>query len=145
MLSPNTGQPMRLIAGEPATYTLRGEQFEVDGPCYECGETGERFVTDEQDHQMHERLHQLWRERHGLGRAALQARRQALGLRPGEVAALLGLGKRQYRAFEATDKLPTAATARLLSLLLSAQGVAALLAAAGDTLPLALRQKLGSQ
>lgn len=145
MLSPNNGQPMRLVASEPATYTLRGEQFAVEGPTWECDETGERFVTDEQDHQMHERLHQLWRERQGLGRAALRARRQALGLRTAEAAALLGLRKRQYRAFEATDQLPPKPVARLLQLLLSDAGVAALLAAAGPTLPPALRQKLGGQ
>lgn len=142
MLSPNTGQPMRLVAGEPATYTLRGEQFEVAGPAWECDATGERFVTDEQDHQMHERLHQLWRARHGLSREALRERRKALGLRKREAATLLGLGRTRYHAYERTHRLPSLAHGRLLALLLSETGVAALLAAGGEALPPALHQKL---
>lgn len=135
MLSPNTGQPMRLVAGQPATYTLRGLPVEVAGPCYECDATGERFTTEEQDHQMLAQLHRRWREHHGLDRAALLARRQALGLTEAEAAALLGLRPGRYRAFEQTDRLPSKAVARLLRLLLSAQGVAALQEAAAALRP----------
>lgn len=136
---------MRLIEGAPATYTLRGQQFELGGPCYECDSTGERFVTDEQEFAVQQQLHQHWRVRNGLAPEALRARRQALGLSKREAAALLGLSRARYRAYERTPRLPSAAHARLLALLLSEAGVATLLAAAGEALPPALHQKLGGR
>ena len=63
MRSPSTGNPMRLVEGEPATYYLRGQPFEVDGPTWECPDTGKRHTTPEQDGGFLRHLHQLWRTR----------------------------------------------------------------------------------
>ena len=54
---------MRLVEGEPATYYLRGQPFEVDGPTWECPDTGKRHTTPEQDGGFLRHLHQLWRTR----------------------------------------------------------------------------------
>ena len=142
MLSPNTGQPMRLVEGGTHAYTLRGEQFQVGGPAWECADTGERFTTNEQDHDLLERLHQAWRARHGLGRDTLRQRRESLGLSIADAATLLGFSARQYRAYEQTDQLPAKPHALLLKLLLDEAGLAALVRLAGPALSAEARSKL---
>ena len=142
MLSPNTGQPMRLVEGAPATYTLRGEQFRVGGPAWECPAAGERYTTNDQDFDVVGRLHHAWRERHGIAPAALQRRGKALGLSDAQASALLGFGVNQYRTYKTTDKLPSKSNARLLQMLCDERALPALLEAAGDALTAATRRKL---
>jgi putative zinc finger/helix-turn-helix YgiT family protein len=142
MLSPKTGNPMREVEGDSATYTLRGQEFQVSGPAWECPDTGTRYFTPEQGNILMARLHHAWRERHGIAKEALRARRKALGLSAAQASALLGLGINQYRTYENTDKLPSKSNALLLRLLTDDRALPVLLDAAGDTLTPATRRKL---
>lgn len=142
MRSPHTGNPMRLVEGAVATYTLRGEQFQAGGPAWECPDTGERFTTDAQDMAVVEVLHQAWRHAHGIEQEQLRLRRKALGLSAAQASALLGLGTNQYRTYEQTNKLPSKSNATLLKLLLTREGVAALLHANEAALTAPARRKL---
>lgn len=142
MNSPNTGKPMREVENEAGLYTLRGEQFMVGGPAWQCLDTGKEYFTPEQGNVFLARLHHAWRERHGIAKEALQTRRKALGLSAAQASALLGLGINQYRTYENTDKLPSKSNALLLRLLTDDRALPVLLDAAGDALTPATRRKL---
>jgi hypothetical protein len=142
MRSPNTGNPMRLVEGEAVTYTLRGEQFQVRGPAWQCPDTGERYLGPEHLDEVFARLHHAWRERHGIAKEDLQRRAQALGLSDAQASALLGFGVNQYRTYKTTDKLPSKSNARLLQLLCDDRALPALLEAAGPALNKTTRRKL---
>lgn len=142
MNSPHTGKPMREVENEPALYTLRGEQFMAGGPAWQCPDTGKEYFTPEQGDVFMARLHGAWRERHGVDKETLRARRKALGLSAAQASALLGLGTNQYRTYEKTNNLPSQSNARLLRLLSDDRALPALVAAAGDALTTATGRKL---
>lgn len=142
MLSPKTGNPMREVMGGAATYTLRGQEFQVSGPAWECPDTGERYFTPEQGNVVLARLHQAWREQHGISQQALRQRGQALGLSDAQASALLGFGINQYRTYKSTDKLPSKSNARLLQMLCDDRALVALIEAAGSALTAATKRKL---
>lgn len=133
---------MREVEGDSATYTLRGQEFQVSGPAWECPDTGTRYITPEQGNILMARLHNAWRERHSIAKEALRTRRKALGLSAAQASALLGLGINQYRTYENTDKLPSKSNALLLRLLTDDRALPVLLDAAGDVLTPATRRKL---
>ncbi len=135
---------MRLVENEPAPYTLRGEEFAVGGPTWECPDTGERYLSPEQVDEFFRLVHAAWRARHGIGKDALRQRRKALGLSAAQSSALLGFGVNQYRTYENTDKLPSKSNAVLLKLWLDDDALAALLEAAEGTLTKVTRGKLGA-
>lgn len=134
MRSPKTGNPMREVEGDSTTYTLRGQEFSLSSPAWECPDTGERYFTPEQGNVFLARLHRAWRERNGIAKEALKQRRHMLGLSAAQASALLGFGINQYRTYENTDKLPSKSNAVLLKLLLDDQAIASLIQAAGSAL-----------
>ena len=125
---------MRLVEGEAFPYTFRHEIFVMGGPAWECPVTGKRYNTPEQETEFIDRIHGAWRERHGVDKETLRARRKALGLSAAQASALLGLGTNQYRTYEKTNNLPSQSNARLLRLLSDDRALPALVAAAGDHL-----------
>ncbi|TGE18948.1 hypothetical protein [Hymenobacter elongatus] len=142
MRSPKTGNPMHEVEGEAAAYTFRGQQFQLSSPAWQCPDTGERYNTPEQGNVFLARLHRAWREQNGLSKDALHRRVEALGLSGAQVSDLLGFGINQYRTYVNTDKLPSKSNALLLKLLLTDQGLSALLAAAPETLKPAIGRKV---
>ena len=142
MNSPKTGKPMREVENEPMPYTLRGEQFTVGGPAWQCIDTGKEYFTPEQGDVFMARLHHAWRQRQGIAKEALQQRGKALGLSDAQVSALLGFGVNQYRTYKTTDKLPSKSNARLLQMLCDDRALLALIEAAGPALKPATRSKL---
>lgn len=133
---------MREVENEAGLYTLRGEQFMVGGPAWQCLDTGKEYFTPEQGNIFLARLHHAWRERHSIGKEALRTRRKALGLSAAQASALLGLGINQYRTYENTNKLPSKSNALLLRLLTDDRALPVLLDAAGNALTPATRRKL---
>ena len=133
---------MREVESEARSYSLRGEQFTISSPVWECPDTGERFFTPEQGDVFLALVHHAWRERQGIAKEALRTRRKALGLSAAQASALLGLGINQYRTYENTDKLPSKSNALLLRLLTDDRALPVLLDAAGDALTPATRRKL---
>jgi len=133
---------MREVEGDVATYTLRGQEFQVSGPAWQCPDTGERYFTPEQGNVLLARLHHAWRARHGISQQALRQRGQALGLSDAQASALLGFGINQYRTYKNTDKLPSKSNARLLQMLCDDRALVALMEAAGSTLTAATKRKL---
>jgi putative zinc finger/helix-turn-helix YgiT family protein len=130
------------VEGEARTYTLRGQQFQISSPAWQCPDTGERYNSPEQGDIFLVRLHRAWRERNGIDKDALRQRRKALGLSAAQMSALLGFGVNQYRTYEKTDKLPSKSNAVLLRLLLSDKGLASLLAVAPESLSANTRRKV---
>lgn len=133
---------MREVESEARSYSLRGEQFTISSPVWECPDTGERFFTPEQGDVFLALVHHAWRERQGIAKEALRTRRKALGLSAAQASALLGLGINQYRTYEKTDKLPSKSNALLLRLLTDDRALPVLLDAVGDALIPATRRKL---
>ena len=133
---------MNLVETEPALHTLRGEQFWVSGPAWECPDTGERYHTPEQGNVLLARLYHAWRERHGIAPESLRQRVAALGLSDAQASALLGFGINQYRTYKNTDKLPSKSNARLLQMLADNRALPALIEAAGPALTPAARRRL---
>ena len=142
--SPSTGSPMRLVAGEPTSYTFRKVALTASGPIWECPDTGQRYSTPEQVNAVLAQVHRLWREHLGIGRVALREHRLALGLSAAQASALLGFGINQYSTYEQTDKLPSQSNAVLLQQFVSDKGIAALLEgeAARQALKPAARRRL---
>ena len=144
MPSPSTGNPMRLVAGAPTSYTFRKVALIASGPIWECPDTKQRYNTPEQVNAVLAQVHRLWREHLGIGRVTLQQRRLALGLSAAQASALLGFGINQYSTYEQTDKVPSKSNTVLLQLLMTDQGVAALVEAeaTGQALKPAARRRL---
>jgi transcriptional regulator with XRE-family HTH domain len=143
-LSPSTGSPMRLVEGEPTSYTFRKVALTASGPIWECPDTKQRYSTPEQVNAVLAQVHRLWREHLGIGRVALREHRLALGLSAAQASALLGFGINQYSTYEQTDKLPSQSNAVLLQQFISDKGIAALLEgeAARQALKPAARRRL---
>lgn len=133
---------MHEVAGDAATYTLRGQEFRVSGPAWECPDTHTRYVTPEQANVALARLHHAWRAQRGIAKEDLQRRAKVLGLSDKQASALLGFGVNQYRTYKTTDKLPSQSNARLLQLLCDDRALPALLEAAGPALNKITRRKL---
>ena len=143
-LSPSTGSPMHLVEGEFTSYSFRNVALTARGSMWECPDTQQRYSTPEQVNNVLAQVHRQWREHLGIERLALQRRRQALGLSAAQASALLGFGINQYSKYEQTDKVPSKSNAVLLQLLMTDQGIAALVEAeaAGQALKPAARRRL---
>jgi putative zinc finger/helix-turn-helix YgiT family protein len=103
MKSPFTGGEVIEIQ-TTEMYTMRGQEFEVTAPCYQCVDSGEQFTTDEQDEVFLREQERIYRQRNSLPTAAqLKERREYLGLSANEASRLLGFGINQFRQYEAGD------------------------------------------
>lgn len=142
--SPSTGSPMHLVAGDPTRYTFRNVALTASGFLWECPDTQQRYSTPEQVNALLAQVHRQWREHLGIGRVALQQRRLALGLSAAQASALLGFGINQYSTYEQTDRVPSRSNAVLLQLLMTNQGITALVEAeaTGKALKPAARRRL---
>ena len=142
--SPSTGSPMRLVAGEPISYTFRNVALTARGVMWECPDTQQRYSTPEQVNDVLAQVHRKWRQHLGIGREALRERRLALGLSAAQASALLGFGINQYSTYEQSDKLPSQSNAVLLQQFVSDKGIVALLEveAARQVLKPAARRRL---
>lgn len=113
MKSPFTGGEVIEIQ-TTEMYTMRGQEFEVTAPCYQCVDSGEQFTTDEQDEIFMREQERIYRQRNNFPTAAqLKERRVYLGLSANEASRLLGFGINQFRRYEAGD-LPSESNTILL-------------------------------
>ncbi len=113
MISKITGGKASLVE-ETDKVTYRGEEFEYQHQSYLCHDTQVLYTTTELDAENLERIHEQYRQRHGIpSPAEIKATRQLYGLSAAKMSEILGLGINQYRLYE-DGEMPSEAIGKML-------------------------------
>lgn len=116
MKSPFTGKEMS-IRHEKRMLSFRKEEIEIDFHYYFCGDTGEKFESDELAELNHKQVMNKFREKLNLPfpKKIIEIRKK-YGLSASRMSTILGFGPNTYRNYE-NGEVPSTANARLIQLI----------------------------
>lgn len=128
MKSPYTGGLVYLVEGIE-TQTFRGEEYTVHARYYECGDTGEKFTSEEQDEQLFRELYNQYRTKHGIPFPdEIRETRERYGLSCQQMSKIVGFGQNQWGQYE-SGRMPSESNGKSIAAVGSQAGMLAMLRA----------------
>ena len=126
MVSPFTGGAVYLVENTEV-QTFRKEEITVHVRYYMCKDTGEQFITEEQDEMLCNELYNQYRVKHGIPFPdEIKKIREYYGLTCSQMTKIVGFGQNQWRQYEA-GCMPSESNGKSIVAIRSREGMLSML------------------